>query len=69
MGGPGAPGVLLVKRFLFDDEMAPYMPGGGTVLFVQKDGTPTYIVAGSDKEEAGSPDSLAAVSVNRLRLN
>ena len=69
VGGPGAPGVLLLKRALLSEDAAPNMPGGGTVLFVLKDGTPTYIASGADKEEGGSPDSLAAARMGlALRL-
>ena len=60
VGGPGAPGVLLLKRALLSEDAVPNMSGGGTVLFVLKDGTPTYFASGADKEEGGSPDSLAA---------
>lgn len=38
IGGPGASGVLVAKRELFDPYDAPSIPGGGTVLFVTRDG-------------------------------
>ena len=33
VGGPGTPGVLVVKKKLLGNEI-PVMPGGGTVFFV-----------------------------------
>jgi selenocysteine lyase/cysteine desulfurase len=34
VGGPGAPGVLVVKRRLLNIAKVPTQPGGGTVFFV-----------------------------------
>ena len=34
VGGPGAPGVLVVKRRLLSRAKVPTQPGGGTVFFV-----------------------------------
>jgi selenocysteine lyase/cysteine desulfurase len=59
-GGPGAPGVLAIKRRHFG-AAAPHLPGGGTVMFVHPDGTPRYLANDAEREEGGSPDLLAAV--------
>ena len=34
VGGPGAPGILVVKRRLLSSALVPTQPGGGTVFFV-----------------------------------
>lgn len=68
-GGPGAPGVLVMKRALMrsagsdsgSSGTVPHAPGGGTVFFVQPDGTPRYLANDEEREEAGSPDTLGAV--------
>lgn len=36
VGGPGTPGVLVVKRRLMRGDTVPERPGGGTVFFVQE---------------------------------
>lgn len=36
VGGPGAPGILVVKRKLLSLATVPTQPGGGTVFFVTK---------------------------------
>lgn len=38
VGGPGTPGVLVVKRGLMRADAVPERPGGGTVFFVQEHG-------------------------------
>ena len=36
VGGPGSPGVLVVKKAVVTRAAVPTMPGGGTVLFVSE---------------------------------
>ncbi|KAG5192248.1 pyridoxal phosphate-dependent transferase, partial [Tribonema minus] len=59
VGGPGTPGVLVVKRRLLANAV-PTVPGGGSVFFV----TPTdhrFLRNREEREEAGSPDLLGVV--------
>lgn len=59
VGGPGTPGVLVVKKSLMNNRV-PAMPGGGTVLYV----TPEDHVFTSDlerKEEGGTPAIVESV--------
>ena len=59
IGGPGTPGVLVVKRALLKNRV-PSVPGGGTVSFV----SPTehrYLVESTQREEGGTPDILGAI--------
>ncbi|KAK1947548.1 hypothetical protein P3T76_001558 [Phytophthora citrophthora] len=59
MGGPGSPGVLVVKKNLMNNEV-PTMPGGGTVLLVtEKDHT--YLTNKVEREEGGTPDILGSI--------
>ncbi|MFN8081082.1 MAG: aminotransferase class V-fold PLP-dependent enzyme [Kineosporiaceae bacterium] len=68
IGGPGTPGVLLVRKDLVRNRV-PVVPGGGTVEYVN----PTEQVYVDDverREEAGTPDiigSIRAGLVFRLR--
>jgi selenocysteine lyase/cysteine desulfurase len=67
-GGPGTPGVLLVRRELIG-RTVPTAPGGGTVVFV----SPTvqhYSTELEVREEGGTPDIIGAIRaglVFRLR--
>jgi len=59
VGGPGTPGVLIVKKSLMNNRV-PAMPGGGTVLYV----TPEDHVFTTDlerKEEGGTPAIVESV--------
>jgi len=60
LAGPGAPGILILKRRWLT-AAAPNHPGGGTVSFVEANGTPQYTADDADREEGGSPDVLGAV--------
>ncbi|MBK6870361.1 MAG: aminotransferase class V-fold PLP-dependent enzyme [Kineosporiaceae bacterium] len=68
IGGPGTPGVLVVRRDLVRNRV-PVVPGGGTVEYVN----PTeqvYVADVERREEAGTPDivgSIRAGLVFRLR--
>ncbi|KAJ0389262.1 hypothetical protein P43SY_010823 [Pythium insidiosum] len=55
VGGPGSPGVLVVKRRLMASCAVPTMPGGGTVFFVtERDHR--FLARVEDREEGGTPD-------------
>lgn len=59
VGGPGSPGVLVVKRRLLQNRV-PTVPGGGTVAYVN----PVqhhYITDQEQREEGGTPDILGAI--------
>ena len=59
VGGPGTPGVLVVKKALMKNRV-PAMPGGGTVLYV----TPEDHLFTTDlerKEEGGTPAIVESV--------
>lgn len=60
VGGPGSPGVLVIKRFLLRNQTPP-TPGGGTVFFVHEDGTPTYLQSEEQRNEGGTPDILGSI--------
>ena len=59
IGGPGASGVLIVRR---DAVRAtrPYRPGGGTVAFVN-DAHHDYLPDLEHREEGGTPDALGDI--------
>jgi len=59
VGGPGTPGVLVVKRGLLRNRV-PSVPGGGTVLFVSPHGH-TYHPDPVIREEGGTPDIVGSI--------
>ena len=59
IGGPGTPGVLVVKRALLRNRV-PSVPGGGTVLFVSPDGH-TYDPDPATREEGGTPAIIESI--------
>lgn len=59
VGGPGTPGILVVKKHLFEGGK-PVIPGGGTVQFVSKWGH-GYIDEIEAREEGGTPEILGAI--------
>ncbi len=68
VGGPGTPGVLVVKRRLLTNRV-PSIPGGGTVSYVSAEGH-TYIEDPAHREEGGTPaiiESIRAGLVFRLK--
>jgi len=68
IGGPGTPGVLVVRRDLLRNEV-PVVPGGGTVLYVSPDHH-SYISDPEHREEGGTPaiiESIRAGLVFRLK--
>lgn len=59
VGGPGTPGILVVKKSLLPAEQ-PAVPGGGTVSWVGPV-EHTYLPAGERREEAGTPAIVESV--------
>ena len=68
VGGPGTPGVLVVRRQLVRNTV-PTMPGGGTISYVHANGQ-HYLTDPSAREEGGTPaiiESIRAGLVFQLR--
>ncbi|MBM4130623.1 aminotransferase class V-fold PLP-dependent enzyme [bacterium] len=59
IGGPGTPGVLVVKRRLLTNTV-PTQPGGGTVSYVGPAGH-TYLADPAHREEGGTPAIIEAI--------
>ena len=59
IGGPGTPGVLVVRKELLSNAV-PAVPGGGTVLFVTET-THRYLADAEHREEGGTPDIIGAI--------
>jgi selenocysteine lyase/cysteine desulfurase len=59
VGGPGSPGVLVVKRRLLANPV-PHRPGGGTVAYVNPVGH-RYISDPEHREEGGTPEIVGAI--------
>ena len=59
IGGPGTPGILLVKKNLVTNSI-PTQPGGGTVSFVY-DGGQVYLDDPIHREEAGTPAIIESI--------
>jgi selenocysteine lyase/cysteine desulfurase len=59
VGGPGTPGVLVVKRTLLQNRV-PSVPGGGTVLFVGPS-VQTYDPDPIIREEGGTPAIVESI--------
>jgi selenocysteine lyase/cysteine desulfurase len=59
LGGPGSPGILVVKKWLLGNEI-PTIPGGGTVFYVtEKDHQ--YLLNAEEREEGGTPDIIGSI--------
>ncbi|RHY14008.1 hypothetical protein DYB25_001414 [Aphanomyces astaci] len=59
VGGPGSPGVLVVKKRLLGNAV-PTAPGGGTVFYVTEDDH-RYLSNREEREEGGTPDTLGSI--------
>jgi len=59
IGGPGTPGVLVVKKKLLTNKV-PTVPGGGTVSYVSQ-GSHTYLTDPAHREEGGTPAIIEAI--------
>ncbi|TMW64526.1 hypothetical protein Poli38472_011406 [Pythium oligandrum] len=59
IGGPGSPGVLVIRSRLLNRSV-PTVPGGGTVFFVtERDHR--YLSNKEEREEGGTPDILGSI--------
>eukprot|EP00035_Acanthoeca_spectabilis_P036582 m.40489 g.40489 ORF g.40489 m.40489 type:complete len:704 (+) comp8081_c0_seq1:84-2195(+) len=58
-GGPGTPGLLVVKRGLVRDWL-PQEPGGGTIHWVNSRGH-EYLPTLEEREQGGTPDVLGVI--------
>ena len=59
IGGPGTPGVLVVKRKLLTNRV-PSVPGGGTVSYVSP-ADHSYLTDHAHREEGGTPAIIEAI--------
>jgi len=59
IGGPGTPGVLVVKKNLLTNRV-PTVPGGGTVSYVNPVGH-DYLLDPAHREEGGTPAIIEAI--------
>lgn len=59
IGGPGTPGILVVKRKLLRNRV-PACPGGGTVCYVTSD-SHRYVAEPERREEGGTPAIIESV--------
>jgi len=59
IGGPGTPGVLVVKQRLLTNRV-PTVPGGGTVSYVSESGH-SYISDPIHREEGGTPAIIESI--------
>jgi len=59
IGGPGTPGLLVVKRALLNNRV-PTVPGGGTVSYVSASGH-QYLTDPVHREEGGTPAIVEAI--------
>jgi selenocysteine lyase/cysteine desulfurase len=59
IGGPGTPGILVLKKHLFRDPV-PVVPGGGTVLYVNSE-THRYLDDPEQREEGGTPAIIGSI--------
>ena len=60
VGGPQCPGVVVLKRHIFDLSEPPEQAGGGTVLFVTEEDH-RYLDDIQEREEAGTPNIVGAI--------
>ncbi|ORZ40925.1 pyridoxal phosphate-dependent transferase [Catenaria anguillulae PL171] len=60
IGGPGTPGVLVIRRSLLASSSVPARPGGGSVTWVTKETTEYIQDHLEEREEAVDPTVIAA---------
>eukprot|EP01035_Chromulina_nebulosa_P021953 gene21953-28423_t len=61
IGGPGSPGVLILKKNILPSrDEAPTRPGGGTVFYVT-DSYHRYLSNREEREEGGTPDIIGDI--------
>ena len=59
IGGPGTPGILVVKKAIIDNQI-PSNVGGGTVSFVTPNDH-TFLPVGERREEGGTPSIIESI--------
>ncbi len=59
IGGPGTPGVMVIRRDLLSNQV-PSVPGGGTVSYVTAD-SHAYLDDAEHREEGGTPEIVGAI--------
>jgi selenocysteine lyase/cysteine desulfurase len=59
IGGPGTPGLLVVRRALLTNSV-PAVPGGGTVAYVNAE-EHVYLTAAEQREEGGTPAIIESI--------
>ena len=62
LGGPGASGLLVFHRRTYDDHLAPSLPGGGTVDYVNASAQ-DYKPDVETREDGGTPPILQAMRI------
>lgn len=60
MGGPGSPGVLILKKKFINRRACPTTPSGGTVFFVTEQDH-RYLSNYHEREEGGTPDIIGSI--------
>eukprot|EP00755_Sulcionema_specki_P011152 Sspe_Gene.48358::Locus_25112_Transcript_1_1_Confidence_1.000_Length_1793::g.48358::m.48358 len=60
VGGPGTPGVLLVRHRMLPPDTLPHKVGGGTVDFVSETGQ-RYSTSVEAREEGGTPEIVGSI--------
>jgi selenocysteine lyase/cysteine desulfurase len=60
IGGPGSCGILVIRKALIDESIAPSFAGGGTVEYVDRNNH-LFINEKESREEAGTPGILQLI--------
>ncbi|MCA9738210.1 MAG: aminotransferase class V-fold PLP-dependent enzyme [Gemmatimonadota bacterium] len=66
IGGPGTPGILIVRKALLTNTV-PVVPGGGTVWYVNPQ-EHRYLADGEHREEGGTPDIVGSIRAGLVFL-
>ncbi|KAI9334890.1 pyridoxal phosphate-dependent transferase [Obelidium mucronatum] len=61
IGGPGTPGILIIRKRICRMGAAPVSPGGGAVAWVNGWGYHAYVQDFETREEAGTPDVIGCI--------
>mgnify|MGYP006271211631 CR=1 FL=1 len=60
LGGPGASGILVIRKELYRNDLPPSVSGGGTVRFVNAT-SQDYVENITEREKAGTPSILQTI--------
>ncbi|MFA5234256.1 MAG: aminotransferase class V-fold PLP-dependent enzyme [Sulfurimonas sp.] len=60
IGGPGSCGILVIRKELIDESIAPSFAGGGTVEYVDRN-THLFVDEKESREDAGTPGILQLI--------